>query len=96
MKVTVTQHAVEQYKCRMFSTITEHEINKVLELIALKGKIVHRNPSKTGMFFTACHNGLYALVRYDKDEATVVTFLGDQKYRNWHRSTKARERKAIA
>lgn len=96
MEVKVTKHAIEQYQNRMFNEISEHEINKVLELIAIRGKIIHRNPSKSGRFYTMFYNGLYALVRYCEDEAIVVTFLGDQRYRGWHCSNKAKERRAVS
>lgn len=95
MKVTVSKHAIEQYKKRMFSKISDHEIQRVLELIAIRGEVVHRNPSKGGQFYTMFYNGLYALVRYYRDRAVVVTFLGDRTYRGWHRNLKSRMKVAI-
>lgn len=95
MKITVSKHAIEQYKKRMFSKISDHEIQRVLELIAVRGEVVHRNPSKGGRFYTMFYNGLYALVHYCGDRAVVVTFLGDETYRAWHRSNKSKVRAAV-
>lgn len=80
IKVKVTYHAVQQYRDRMFATIGDEEINKILKTAAIKGKFESLRP---GGAYSMTHNGIKIVVIDEGNKRTVVTCLGNKTYSAW-------------
>lgn len=91
MQVEVTDHAIIRYRERMQSSISDDEIKKVLQNIVLRGKVVHRHPSKGERMYSYEFNGLGALIKLRPSKAVVVTFLGNKTLMAWEKN-EARKR----
>lgn len=90
MQVSVSNHAVSQYRRKMIDYSTSEEnIIDLLSNISLRGKKIHSRPG-------ACeikHRGMSVVVRYENDTAVVITFLGDEVYCKWYRKKEKTYRK---
>lgn len=98
MEVLITKHAVQRYYERSGRKVnSEKEAVGMLRAAAKYGK---RVAQKAGNAFELVYQGLHIVVIHNSDtELTVVTCLGNSKYRNWsHRNEiipKFKRRRAI-
>ena len=80
-KINVSNHAVEQFQKRMFhQELTEEEIRHRLATVARRGSVVNKRP---GHAIEVRFEGLSIVLKREGDVATVITFLGDKRYRKW-------------
>lgn len=93
MLVSVTKHAIERYRLRMFDDKSkDKDIERLLIEACVKGKVSHTNPRSTPgkTVFTIIYNDFGILVSKDlkTKERSVVTFLGDTEYMKWYKRHK--------
>jgi len=85
MRIGVTNHAVEQYRKKMLQycgvEMSDDEIRAVLIRVAERGKCCGRRP---GGLMKYVHNSIAVAIKKDSPrDVTVVTFLGDERFRWW-------------
>lgn len=82
--ITVTDHAVDQYRIRLIQWCGHDEPDDVLRLklacIVEKGKVTRALP---GGLREYTYNGLSVAVDDRRTARTVVTFLGDNLWKEW-------------
>lgn len=88
LNVVVKHHAVVQYQTKMFDPdITVEESVKELTKIARKGQIIHSRPAQknpvSNPVYEIRYNDLSIAAEVTKDTITIITFLGDRRYRAW-------------
>jgi len=93
MIVKVTQHAKERYCQRtMRSYNNESEIIGTLTAAAVRGKKVKK---RLGNAWEVEYQKLVVIVKYGQEIITVLTCLGDAKYRNWSRKQEINKRNKV-
>ena len=92
MNIFVTPHAIKQYKekSREFD-LQDEQAEKMLNMIATRGSVVCPRPGGDNIFEVK-YNGLSIVVKKNPNETTVITFLGDSKYRQWCRKKEIQPR----
>jgi len=82
MEIIVSKHAIDQYRVKMFSTLSLKEIEKILVAIVRKGKDTGARPGGArGMQY----NGIAIVVKKQEDKTVIITCLGNGAYRGWCR-----------
>lgn len=89
MNVIVSKHAVEQYRLKMLAKISDDEIQKILRVIAVRGKFIQQRP---GDAYSLEYNGLRIAVTNQNNTLRVITFLGNKKYSAWSMKNDIRPR----
>lgn len=95
--VFVTRHAIERFKNRILlwtkEKLTDEEIAKKLRRVVQKGHRVCRRPGGSRMYE---YKKLYVAVSCEGKKKIIVTFLGDNEYRNWHQKISKKIKRKIA
>lgn len=78
--IHVTNHAITQYKIKMFSPLEYTEIHKILETIVRKGTIECKRP---GNAWSMGYNGISIVIAQKENTITVITCLGNKHYKTW-------------
>lgn len=79
--IIITNHAIEQYKQRARAwDETDEQIDKELRLIAQRGSVTRKCP---GDRYEVTYNGDAVVAEIANKTISVVTFLGNKKYRHW-------------
>lgn len=80
-KINVSNHAIEQFQKRMFhQELTEEEVRNRLATVARRGSVANKRP---GHAVEVRFEGLSIVLKREGEIATVITFLGDKRYRKW-------------
>lgn len=86
MNIIVTNHAVQRFKERVFTTrkYNDEEVIKRLETVAKKGKVIRKEPGNAKRIK---FENIYVVTTNDRDgNYVVLTCLGDKKLVSWHTS----------
>lgn len=83
MEVKVTKHAIQRYRERSGRKATDtKEIAAALKATALRGKTVGH---KVGGAHEIKYQGLHIIAINKDNVITILTCLGNSRYRNWSR-----------
>lgn len=85
MTIIISNHAIEQYKKRMFDFDKgDKEVSSILREIARKGEVICLRPTVTKKtVYELKYHDLSIVAEVHKGKVTVITFLGDSLYRRW-------------
>lgn len=87
MKIKVTKHAIERYRERTFNQyLNDQEVERILRDIASSGKQVRSRFIGSGNCMEVMGKGIFIVLVHEGNLATVITCLGDEKYRRWVKS----------
>lgn len=89
MDIIIKNHAIDQYRRKMFSALGEDEIKKILTTIVQRGSYVCKRP---GNAFSMKYNGVSVVVIKENNRLVVITCLGNKKYSNWSQKNEVRPR----
>lgn len=89
MEIIITNHAVEQYRKKMYSKLGDQEIRRTLEVTAERGTFVAKRP---GGAHSLKYNGLSIVAEKKNNKLIVITFLGNETYSNWSKNKEIRPR----
>lgn len=92
MQTIVTLHAIEQYRRRSFSNISDNDILTLLSAVARKGKKESRRPPYDQQIFKVSLQGHAIVAKYSRDRIIVITYLGNKKYQSWYQRAELRPR----
>jgi hypothetical protein len=84
MEITITQHAIEQYRRRSFEyDISDSEVKNLLTRAVKKGRKESRRPPFTRNIFKVTYKDFSIVVDF-RDKSTVLTYLGTKEYQRWY------------
>lgn len=83
MIIQVTEHAIKRYRERFFDYSSPKAVikDKLIE-VARKGKKICIKPGDS-VCAEVLHKGTYIVIACEEDNITIITCLGDLKYRKW-------------
>lgn len=86
MDIKITNHAITQYRKKMFDfNISDEEATKILVAIAKRGKRIHPRPTISNPVYEIQYQKLSIAAEVTDNTITIITFLGDHRYRAWAR-----------
>ena len=81
MQVNVTKHAMDQYRIRMQRySMPDSEVTGTLKAAAIRGTKERKCP---GDAWEVKYENFVIIVSYQNEQATVITCLGNNAYREW-------------
>lgn len=84
MEIYVSKHAIQRYRERLFDFHSAQEtIESILSEAAIKGSRIFVRPSDHGGVFEIKFRNFYLVINDGKNKLTVITCLGDKRYRKW-------------
>jgi len=84
MKVCISNHAIMRCRERLFDyTSCEKTIIDRLKVAAIKGRKICMRPSSLGNCIEMYFEGIFIVVMKNSDKLTVITCLGNTRYRKW-------------
>jgi len=84
MRVCISEHAINRCRERLFDyTSCRKAIIDRLKEAAIEGQHIRMRPGSLGNCFELYSRGIFIVVMKNNDKLTVITCLGDNRYRKW-------------
>lgn len=91
--IIVTDHAIERFKERVFTSreIKDEEVIKRLQTVVKKGEVIRKEPGNANR---VKFENVFIITANDKEgNSVVLTCLGDLKYVSWYTKENKNKRK---